>query len=162
MIDILHKYHGLLPPREQLWVVVREARNYLHIWVNNPDSRSHPLALSIEFDARSWGSMDIGYESGTFRGCLAGLWYLYKEGRIVGEEYSIPPLAEFLDMVRYPNTQAKYIERVLGVNIPPSREHRNTLVGTTWSPNNPEHILAFLDWLLTQHSIDMEVVVDAD
>lgn len=137
------------PPREELWAAVQEAHDYLYQYLNDPSNREHPAEGEIEFSAYNWG---LRYPGGC-EVCLAGLWYLHKVGRLLevemndDDEYvNLPPLCRFLDKLRCPADNGDEIEERLGVatqSYPSQDEDGGMLYG-----DNPEHILAFLRWLL--------------
>lgn len=140
-----------LPPRGVLWQVVQEAYNYLHEWVTNPSSRAHPHYGKVHFDVSKWGYE--GLESCMV--CVAGLYFLRKYDVLLGVTYKYDPypkVADFLDDLTYSGADddAK-IEEYLGVEIPEGL--RDGLVGIgPWDSEYPEHLLAFLQWLLGQRT----------
>ena len=143
-----------LPPRDELWEVVQEAYSYLHEWVTNPTTRVHPHYGKVHFDISKWGYK--GLESCMV--CVAGLYYLRKYDLLLGVEYSYgyepyPKVAEFLDDLTYSSVDDDtLIEKYLGVAIP--RGLRAGLVGVgPWDNTYPEHLLAFLQWLLGQRTV---------
>ena len=143
-----------MPEGETLWGVVQEAHDYLEQWINDPSSRVHPTKGWIYFNAGSWGRATKDREACMV--CLAGLWYLQKEGRLLGDESRdipmggelvVPPIARFLDYLRFPYAKAYHIEKWLGVSADDVRGYK--VPGNIWCPDEPTHILDFLDWLLT-------------
>lgn len=139
-----------LPPRSELWAAVQEAYEYLDQYLNDLPSRQHPVYGRVVFEAGSWGSRFFSDECWV---CLAGLRYLRKEDSLLGVDVEqngedISPTDYFLDALRDPEYHGEYIEKWLGVWIPDDMVY--DLITEPWDPENPEHILAFLGWLLRQ------------
>lgn len=139
-----------VPPTPQLWAVIREAHDYLHEYINGP-SVIDPKYGKVRFDAGVWGESD----GNTCTVCLAGLWFVRRVGMLVLEisvSTSFPPLADFLDDLRHPDKDyvRERVQYELGVDVP--EDLADELAGgeDEWDGNNPEHILAFLQWLLQQ------------
>lgn len=140
-----------LPPRDVLWQVVQEAYDYLHEWVTNPSSRAHPHYGKVHFDVSKWGRE--GEESCMV--CVAGLYYLRKYDLLLEVKYNhdpYPEVAEFLDELTYSDGDYDaQIEECLGVEIPEGLRDGLIMVGP-WDSEHPEHLLAFLQWLLGQRT----------
>ena len=137
-----------LPPVEELWVLIGEARDYLSAWLSHPNM-AHPKYGNIIFDTSTWGEMTTRTESQgpACRVCLAGLWYLQKGYGLLGERGCKPPVPNFLDDLRYPFASADRLYNLLGVTVPEGLE--NELVPDhNWDRSNPNHIILFLGWLL--------------
>jgi hypothetical protein len=137
---------GALPPAEELWVLIQEARDYLRAWLSHPNM-VHSNYGKIIFDTSTWGEKD----GTSCKVCLAGLWYLQKGYGLLGEKGPKPPVPDFLDDLRYPGASADKLYDLLGVTVPEGLE--SELVSDhDWDRGNPNHILLFLDWLLEQHT----------
>jgi hypothetical protein len=130
---------------------VQEAYDYLHEWITNPTSRVHPHYGKVHFDISKWGYE--GQESCMV--CVAGLYYLRKYDLLLGIKYRYEPypkLAEFLDDLTYSGADDDaLIEEYLGVHVPSGLRDR-LVGGGLWDSDQPEHLLAFLQWLLGQRT----------
>lgn len=138
-----------VPPAPQLWAVIREAHDYLHEYVHGPTIRD-PRYGRVIFHAGIWGASN----GDQCRVCLAGLWFVRKVGMLIQDlSTSFPPLADFLDDLRQCDEDYAR-ERVyyhLGVVVP--EDLADELGGGGWDDGDPEHILAFLHWLLGQEKV---------
>ena len=136
-----------LPPRNELWVAVQEAHDYLHQWINDPSGRQHPQYGAIEFDVCDWGHR----KEGGCVVCLGGLYYLHKAHKLLADDHDtwnspVPPILRFLDHLRYPEDNADEIEEWLGVEV--DYDTRFIADGCEWDTADPAHIQDFLWWLL--------------
>jgi hypothetical protein len=141
-----------LPPRNELWVAVQEAHDYLDRWVNDPSSRQHPQFGTIVFNVYDWGQR----KGDGCVVCLGGLYYLHKAYKLLADDHDtwnspVPPILRFLDHLRYPDDNADEIEEWLGVTITYGTLYLSQEQGgeyVEWDNSDPEHILDFLGWLL--------------
>jgi hypothetical protein len=137
--DNLHNLD--LPAREELWVAVKEAHDYLQEYVNDVSTHTHPVYGAVVFDSGVWG---IPLNDEECWVCLAGLRYLRKEGGLLGLEKRVSDTDRFLDALRCPYYYKEHIKHWLGVEVPYSLTSLHGL-------DEPEEILSFLGWLLEQH-----------
>lgn len=141
----------------ELWQVVQEAHDYLHAYLHDPTSRIYSEGGVVHFSASDWGYRTKDGCSV----CLAGLWYLKKEGVLLGELFKVlPQIADFLDDLRYLHVDPELIGDWLGIEIPYDLDIALALEATgddCWDKDNIHHILAFLKWLL-QHKPVLEGV----
>jgi hypothetical protein len=141
-----------LPPRNELWVAVQQAHDFLDMWVNDLSSRQHPEFGTIVFNAYDWGQR----KGDGCAVCLGGLYYLHKAHKLLADDPDtwnspVPPILRFLDHLRYPDDNADEIEEWLGVTITYGTLYLSQEQGgeyVEWDNTNPEHILDFLAWLL--------------
>lgn len=135
-----------LPPRDELWDIVREAAIYLDTLLLELPEQS-----TVKFNALTWGR-------GTpdqCEVCLAGLWYLCQYGELIpsldtSSEYESLPepmysIVNFIDALRWADMEADTIYKYLGVEVP--HNLRYTL-HSEYDSTNPYHIQLFLEWLL--------------
>ncbi|WOL31459.1 hypothetical protein [Microcoleus phage My-WqHQDG] len=143
----------LMQSEYEKWQIILEARDYLHAYLHDPDSRIYDDGKVIHFDASEWGSIT----NGECNVCLAGLWYLRKENVLLGDivnKVVTPQIAKFLDDLRYLNSipsKAKRLRDWVGIDIPDNLDTELAMKATGndhWDEDNPNHILAFLNWLL--------------
>lgn len=166
------------PTRGELWQVIEEAHNYLHQWLVDSSSRMHPIYGEIEINMGDWGIRDSATSCSV---CLAGLWYLRERGWLLGEAFKINSpdrvlvdiktdrLVSFLNELRCPLdvidddedlepvTYSHKIGELLGIEgIPYLEDELMVALGLEeihWDEYDPEHILAFLQWLLEQRTV---------
>ena len=124
---------------QQLMAVVVRVRDYFREYMGGGTYSGHPLELLVS----TWGM----YHRGTYKVCLAGLWYLMEYGGLLPEasreRMNTPPIMLFLNTLRFPSLAKGTIMEVLEVDVsgyPPE----------DWGRIDNHYILTFLDWLITQ------------
>ena len=125
---------------EQLMGIVRQARHYLRDYTGGGVYNNIP----VEVDLYRWGTLT---KDGTYTMCFAGLWYLLETGGILKDlldrHNKLSPVTRFLNGLRFPRLVAKDVAILLGVDL-------SKYTYEEWNAYDPQCILTFLDWLVTQ------------
>lgn len=124
---------------QQLMEVVAQARDYFKHYLGGGAYEGRPLELLVS----TWGM----YRHGTYKVCVAGLWYLMEYGELLPEASrerdNTPPIMLLLNALRFPSLAKDTIMEVLGVDV-------SSYPPEDWGRIDYQYILTFLDWLVLQ------------